>query len=135
MIFVKRAYDPVEKSDGPRFLVDYLWPRGVRKPALKLTRWVRGVSPSDALRKWFDHDAAKWEEFQSRYITELDAKPQSWQPLVMAAQEGDLTLVFGARDTEHNNAVALRSYLITQIKQAARNRRTGRPVVTARRSR
>jgi uncharacterized protein YeaO (DUF488 family) len=123
MIFIKRAYEPAEKNDGPRFLVDQLWPRGVSKPSLKLTRWVRGVAPSSTLRHWFGHEAEKWDEFQKRYFAELDKKPSSWEPLLEAAQDADLTLVFAAADTEHNNAVALRSYLILQLKNKARERR------------
>jgi uncharacterized protein YeaO (DUF488 family) len=126
MIFIKRAYDTAEKNDGPRFLVDRLWPRGVRKERLRLTRWLRGVSPSNTLRAWFGHDPEKWDEFQRRYFAELDKNPKAWEALVGAAQKGDLTLVFGARDEEHNNAVALRSYLITQLKQKARERRAKR---------
>src|SRR5436190_21529880 len=124
MIFIKRAYEPAEKNDGQRFLVDQLWPRGVAKPKLKLTRWLRGVAPSKTLCHWFGHDPEKWEEFQKRYSAELDQKPAAWESLLESAQEGDLTLVFSASDTEHNNAVALRSYLILQLKNKARERRT-----------
>lgn len=123
MIFIKRAYERAEKNDGPRFLVDQLWPRGVSKPSLKLQRWVRGVAPSSELREWFGHDPEKWEEFQKRYFAELDKRRSAWEPLLQSAQDGDLTLVFGAADTEHNNAVALRTYLILQLKNKARERR------------
>jgi uncharacterized protein YeaO (DUF488 family) len=102
MIAIKRAYDPTAKSDGRRFLVDHLWPRGIKKEALQVESWVKLVSPSDALRKWFGHEPAKWKEFQHRYFAELDKKPETWQPLLQAAQKDDITLVFGARDTEHN---------------------------------
>ncbi len=111
MIRVKRAYEVAEKSDGRRFLVDHLWPRGVKKEALKVEDWIKAVSPSDELRKWFGHEPAKWKEFQRRYFAELEEKPESWKPLMRAARDGDITLVFGARDTEHNNAVALKAYL------------------------
>jgi uncharacterized protein YeaO (DUF488 family) len=111
MIKVARAYDAVGKRRGRLFLVDRLWPRGVKKEALTLEAWPKAVSPSDALRKWFKHDPAKWKEFQRRYFAELDKKPEAWQPLLRAAQADDITLVFGARDREHNNAVALKSYL------------------------
>lgn len=111
MIKVKRVYDPPAPDDGRRFLVDRLWPRGVRKEALQIDGWLRDVAPSDALRKWFGHDPAKWDEFRQRYFAELEAKPESWQPLLQAAQEGDITLLYSARDEAHNNAVALKAFL------------------------
>lgn len=111
MIQTKRAYEPPDPGDGRRFLVDRLWPRGVRKEALALDAWLKDVAPSDELRRWFGHDPAKWEAFQERYFAELDEKPQVWQPLVEAARQGDVTLVYGARDPQHNNAVALKTYL------------------------
>jgi uncharacterized protein YeaO (DUF488 family) len=118
MIFIKRAYDTAEKSDGPRFLVDRLWPRGMTKEAAKVDGWMKAVSPSDELRTWFGHDAEKWRDFQLRYFAELDKKPESWQPLLQAAREGDLTLVFAAHDTQHNNAVALRMYLRKRFRNS-----------------
>jgi len=118
MIRIKRAYDPVARTDGARFLVDQLWPRGILKTALKIDAWDREVAPSKELRKWFGHDPAKWTEFQSRYSSELDEKVESWKPLLDAAREGDVTLVFGARDTEHNNAVALKNYLERKLRRA-----------------
>jgi uncharacterized protein YeaO (DUF488 family) len=120
VIALQRAYDPAKKSAGPRFLVDHLWPRGLKKEALQVQSWVKAVSPSDELRNWFGHDPAKWREFQRRYAAELDRKPETWQPLLQAAQAGDITLVYGARDTEHNNAVALKAYL--EKKMAAKKR-------------
>jgi len=111
MIRIKRAYDPPDPEDRQRFLVDRLWPRGVRKEALAVDAWLKDVAPSDGLRRWFGHDPAKWEAFQQRYFAELDEKPQAWQPLLEAAGQGDITLVYGARDPQHNNAVALKAYL------------------------
>ncbi len=122
MIRVKRAYEAPGRSDGARFLVDHLWPRGLKKEALKVKEWNKAVSPSDKLRTWFGHEPARWMEFQKRYFAELDAKPESWQSLLEAAQEGDITLVFGARDEEHNNAVALKSYLEKHLKTKAPRR-------------
>lgn len=122
MIQTKRAYDAPAANDGTRFLVDHLWPRGVKKEALQLEGWLKAVSPSNQLRRWFGHDPAKWEDFQHRYAAELNDKPEAWQPLLAAAQAGDLTLVFGARDTEHNNAVALKSYLEQRLKRRAPRR-------------
>ena len=111
MIQVKRAYEPAAKSDGKRFLVDRLWPRGVTKEALRLEAWLKDVAPSDDLRKWFGHEPAKWDEFRRRYLAELDNRPEAWQPILEAARRGNVTLLYGARDVEHNNAVALKEYL------------------------
>jgi len=127
MIYLKRAYDPAESTDGLRFLVDHLWPRGVKKVSLKLEGWLKSVAPSDSLRKWFGHDPAKWPEFQRRYFAELDKKSAVWKPLLEAARHGDITFVFGARDTDHNNAVALKNYLEKQRK----SKRAEREVLSA----
>jgi uncharacterized protein YeaO (DUF488 family) len=111
-IALKRAYDVPAKTDGQRLLVDRLWPRGVKKEKLHLDDWLKTVAPSDQLRKWFGHDAAKWPEFQRRYFAELNEHPESWRPLAEELAAGrHVTLVFGASDTEHNNAVALKAYL------------------------
>jgi uncharacterized protein YeaO (DUF488 family) len=126
MIRIKRVYDPADKIDGARFLVDHLWPRGVKKEALHVERWVKDVSPSDRLRNWFAHDPAKWKEFQRRYFAELNEKPQAWQPLLEAAQAGGITLVYSARDTEHNNALALKTYLAKKLTLASRRRQRGK---------
>ena len=109
-ILLARAYDD-EIPEGRRFLVDRVWPRGVSKDALHLDGWLRDAAPSTELRRWFGHDPARWEEFRRRYTAELDARPEAWAPLREAAREGDVVLLFGARDTEHNNAVALRDHL------------------------
>lgn len=110
-IRTKRVYEPAEASDGTRFLVERLWPRGVRKADLELTAWIKDVAPSADLRHWFAHDPAKWEEFQRRYAAELDAHPSAWQPILAAARQGPVTLLYSAHDTEHNNAVALKACL------------------------
>jgi uncharacterized protein YeaO (DUF488 family) len=115
MIQIKRVYEPVAKSDGQRFLVDRLWPRGIKKEALHLAAWTKDVAPSDELRHWFDHDVAKWKEFQQRYRVELDAKPETWQPLLKAAEKGTVTLLYSAHDIEHNNAIVAKSYLDQKI--------------------
>ena len=116
MIHIKRAYDEPAKDDGARYLVDRLWPRGVKKADLTLAAWVKEVAPSAELRQWFQHDPAKWPEFQRRYATELQAQPAAWQPLLQAARDGDITLVYGARDTEHNDAVVLKAFLEQRLK-------------------
>jgi uncharacterized protein YeaO (DUF488 family) len=122
MIYVKRVYEPADGHDGARFLVDRLWPRGLKKEALRADTWIKAVSPSDALRHWFGHDPQKWKEFQRRYFAQLDGQPEAWQPLAHAAQAGDITLLFSARDTEHNNALALRAYLTKKVPARARGR-------------
>jgi uncharacterized protein YeaO (DUF488 family) len=108
---VKRVYEPYQREDGACFLVDRLWPRGVKKENLRLKGWLNEVAPSVALRRWFAHSAGKWNVFRQRYFTELDAKPETWQPILEAARHGNATLLFAARDVEHNNAVALKQYL------------------------
>ena len=116
MISVKRVYQPPAAADGARFLVDRLWPRGLKKDEVKVKSWIKAVSPGNELRHWFEHDPAKWKEFQRRYFAELDKKPEAWQPLLEAALDGNITLLFSARDEEHNNAVALKSYLEKGLK-------------------
>ncbi len=111
MIRTKRAYEPPEPSDGKRVLVDRLWPRGRSRAALDLAEWDKDVAPSDALRQWFGHDPNKWDEFRKRYDAELDQHPGTWEPLLKAARRGRVTLVYGAKDEEHNQAVALKEYL------------------------
>jgi uncharacterized protein YeaO (DUF488 family) len=113
MITVKRVYEPPTPADGSRFLVERLWPRGIKKASLQMDAWLQDVAPSTALRRWFSHDPAKWKAFQRRYFAELDGKPETVQPLLQAAQRGHVTLLYSARDTAHNNAVALKHYLET----------------------
>jgi uncharacterized protein YeaO (DUF488 family) len=105
-----RVYDE-RLPEGRRFLVDRVWPRGVRKEDLHLEAWLKDLAPSTELRRWFGHDPERWEEFRRRYTAELDAHPDSWRPLLDAARDGDVVLLFGAKDTEHNNAVVLRDHL------------------------
>lgn len=127
MIFVKRAYELVEENDGARFLVDRLWPRGVTKEQLR-AQWLKDAAPSDELREWFGHDPEKWELFQKKYAAELTRKPKGWEKLLELARREDITLVYAAEDTERNNAVALRSFLIGRIKATARSKRPKVPV-------
>jgi uncharacterized protein YeaO (DUF488 family) len=111
MIKIQRVYETEQAEAGQSFLVERLWPRGFKKEDLKMRAWLKEVAPSQALRKWYAHDVAKWFEFQQRYRAELDAHPESWQPLLDAARQGDVTLLYSARDTEHNSAVLLKDYL------------------------
>jgi len=113
----KRIYESAEVSDGVRFLVDRLWPRGIKKEKLEMKAWLKDVAPSPKLRKWFVHDPAKWEEFQQRYRAELESNPEAWQPILEAAKQGNVTLLYSARDTEHNSAVLLKAYLEEQMKR------------------
>lgn len=111
MIRIKRVYEKPAKADGERLLVDRLWPRGVRKQDLKIKAWLRETGPSNALRHWFGHDPVKWPEFKNRYFRELRQNPDAWRPVADAAQKGPVTLLFSAKDEEHNNAVALKEFL------------------------
>ncbi len=96
--------------------MERLWPRGLKKDALKLDGWLKDAAPSDGLRRWFGHDPAKWAEFKARYFAELEARPEAWRPLLEAARAGDVTLLFSARDAEHNNAVALKEFLEVRLE-------------------
>ena len=115
MIQLKRVYDKREPHDGTRFLVERLWPRGVRKADVHIDGWQKEVGPSDHLRKWFSHDPAKWAEFQHKYFAELEQRPEAYQPILEAAERGTVTLLYSSHDTEHNNAVALKSYLEAKL--------------------
>lgn len=120
MITVKRAYDPISRADGTRFLVERLWPRGLSKAKLHVDAWLKEVGPSTELRKWFGHDPDKWDEFRKRYRRELDSRPDAWQAIVSAARRGPVTLVYSSHDTEHNNAVALQDYLEAKKRRSPR---------------
>ena len=112
-ITAKRVYDPIDEDDGVRVLVDRVWPRGVTKKDLRADQWLRDVAPSDSLRKWFNHDPAKWEEFKLRYVAELEGKPSILRYLLDLANEKRLVLLFSARDLRFNQAVALQDYLLS----------------------
>jgi uncharacterized protein YeaO (DUF488 family) len=108
---LKRAYDTAARSDGHRILVDRIWPRGIAREELRIADWIKDAAPSAGLRKWFGHEPARWPEFKRRYFQELDRRPEVLTPLVEQSRAGTVTLVFAAKDAEHNNAVALREYL------------------------
>jgi uncharacterized protein YeaO (DUF488 family) len=116
MIKVKRVYEPTEPDDGSRFLVERLWPRGIKKEDLQMDAWLKELAPSDRLRRWFGHDPAKWQEFRRRYFAELKTKDVSKQ-IRSAARHGNVTLLYSARDKEHNNALALKSYLEKRVSE------------------
>lgn len=115
MIQVKRVYDPLDSHDGKRFLVERLWPRGMKKESLAMDAWLKDVAPSDELRRWFGHEPAKWIEFTHRYIAELEKIPAALAPLLEAAQQGPVTLLYSSHDQEHNSALVLMSYLKGRI--------------------
>jgi uncharacterized protein YeaO (DUF488 family) len=110
-IGVKRIYEPPGDRDGQRVLVDRVWPRGISKAEAALTAWQKDIAPSTALRKWFGHDPARWEEFGRRYRRELDGNQNQVKRLEEMARSGALTLLYGARDTQHNQAVVLADYI------------------------
>ena len=113
-IRLKRVYDPPAKTDGRRFLVERLWPRGIKKEDLHIDGWLKDAAPSTELRKWFNHDPAKWGEFQRRYFSELKKNVEAWKPIIQAAKQGTVTLLYSSRDAEHNNVVALKKFLENQ---------------------
>ncbi len=114
MIQLRRVYEEPGPHEGKRFLVERLWPRGIRKSELQIDGWQKEAGPSTELRKWFNHDPEKWREFQRKYFAELDTRPEAWEPVLKAAKHGTITLLYSSHDTEHNNAVALRTYLETK---------------------
>jgi uncharacterized protein YeaO (DUF488 family) len=115
-----RVYDSPRPRPGAkksaRFLVERLWPRGMKKESLKIDGWLKDVAPSNALRHWYAHKVERWPEFRRRYLVELRGNPSAWQPLVEAARRGDVDLLYSARDTEHNSAVVLRGFLTSRLK-------------------
>jgi len=114
-IQVKRAYEPPDGTDGARFLVDRLWPRGVKKESLPVEGWIKEAAPSTPLRKWFGHDPSKWEEFRHRYLQELESRKEALAPIRHALGTGPVTLLYSAKDREHNNAVVLADFLRSGI--------------------
>ncbi len=120
MLKVKRAYDTKEPSDGIRVLVDRLWPRGLSRAEAGIDDWMKEVAPSDELRRWFAHQPEKWAEFRQRYAEELrsPAKAKLVRKLTRLASDGKVTLVYAARDTEHNNARVLEEIIVRQTNGA-----------------
>ena len=116
MIHLKRVYEPATLGDGARFLVERLWPRGMKRDALRFDAWLKEAAPSTELRKWFGHDPAKWAEFQRRYFAELEAKAEALDPIRKALHQGPVTLLFSSHNVAHNNALALKTYLTTRHK-------------------
>ena len=112
VVHVKRVYESVSRNDGRRVLVDRLWPRGLKREAAKIDLWLKEVAPSAELRRWFNHDPDRWVQFRKRYRAELVKNPQTMKTLRdLIAGARPVTLLFAAKDTEHNNAFVLRDYL------------------------
>lgn len=109
---LKRAYEPPTRGDGTRILIDRLWPRGVSKANAAIDEWIKELAPSTRLRKWFGHDPARWKEFRSRYAAEVQEHPEQLRRLRNLARKEPITLVYSAHDEIHNDAVALRDFLL-----------------------
>ena len=118
MIEIARVYDESrgKPPKSARYLVERLWPRGMKKESLQLDGWLKDVAPSTALRKWYGHKVERWPEFRKRYLAELRKNSNAWRPLLDAARRGNLTLLYSARDTEHNSAILLRDLLASELK-------------------
>ena len=119
MVRLKRAYEPFDPDDGHRVLVERLWPRGLRKEQAHFDEWLKDIAPSDALRKWFHHDPARWAEFEQRYARELDSEAAraTLADLVRRAASETITLVFSAHDAQHNNAVVLKRMIERRLRR------------------
>jgi len=114
-IKTKRAYEPPEKEDGFRILVDRLWPRGLTKEKAKIDLWLKEVAPSNELRKWFGHEPEKWDGFRNKYSEELKGKEKELEGIAWKAKNGTVTLVYAAKDEKRNNAVALKEYIEAKL--------------------
>lgn len=126
-IQLKRVYDRVDGQEGASFLVERLWPRGVKKSTLARAQWLKEVAPSAELRQWFGHDPQRWEEFRRRYSTELKDRKGELDPILEAARKGMVTLLYSSHDSEHNNAVALKQILERKLR-ATRRESPGQPI-------
>lgn len=126
MFKIKRTYDPPARGDGRRILVERLWPRGMTKEALAGVTWMKEVAPSTGLRQWFNHRVERWREFRRRYRSELNATPDTWQPILDVETRRTVTLLYSARDTLHNGAVVLCEYLTERVARRASGGRRDR---------
>lgn len=111
MLRIKRIYDSASSEDGKRILIDRLWPRGMKKEEAKIDEWLKDIAPSDELRKWFSHDPSRYREFKKRYIKELEKKSDILQRIKNEGKKETVTLLFSAKDVEHNNATVLKEVL------------------------
>ena len=117
MIKTKRTYDKPQAGDGLRILVDRIWPRGLKKTEFKMDLWQKDISPSSLLRKWFNHDESKWDEFKNRYYNELQDKKESIVLLLEKAEKGTITLLYSSKEDRYNNAIALKEYQKTMVQK------------------
>ena len=122
MLKLKRVYEPLSPDDGKRYLVDRLWPRGLKKEEAQIAEWFKDLAPSHELRRWFAHQPQLWEEFQQRYVKELEDPEKSphLEALLQRARQGTATLIFAAKDEGRNNAVALKQYLEDRLRSSSR---------------
>ena len=127
MLRMKRVYDPAAVADGQRILVDRLWPRGLSKAKAKVDEWLKDIAPTTELRRWFAHDPAKWPEFERRYKRELRAHRTLIGDIARRAMRGPITIVFAARDEDHNDAVVLATLIRSRMKRAASAKKRMRP--------
>lgn len=111
MVKIKRIYDPASPDDGKRIYIDRLWPRGMKKEEVKIDEWLKEISPSGTLRKWFGHDPSKYEEFKRRYMKELEKHSEILERIKKEAKKEPVTLLFSAKDVEHNNATVMEELL------------------------
>ncbi len=111
MLKIKRIYDPASSADGKRILIDRLWPRGLKKEEAAVDEWLKEIAPSSELRKWFSHDPVKWDEFARRYREELRGKAELIQRLRSETRKGTVTILYSAKDEQHNNAVVLKDVI------------------------
>ncbi|UBX50562.1 DUF488 domain-containing protein [Providencia alcalifaciens] len=116
MIYCKRVYDPCSPQDGYRILVDRLWPRGIKKVDLQCDEWNKAVAPSNELRKWFHQHTDQFEQFVMKYQQELQQNDE-WQAIFAKAQQGDITLLYSAKDTQHNQALVLKAFIEKKCKE------------------
>ncbi len=131
MIHLKRVYDKSDPGNGKRFLVERLWPRGIKKSEVHFDAWLKEVGPSTALRKWFGHDPDKWNEFRQRYFRELEKNSDAWEEIQSAARKGEVTLIYSSHDAEHNNAVALKEFLEQKMRSTRDTGKTEQHVAAA----
>lgn len=117
VIAIKRIYEKPSTEDGHRILVDRIWPRGISKETAQIDEWLKDIAPSNELRKWFNHDPHKWDEFKTRYFTELNDKKKQLENIHSTAKQHHITFVYSAKNEEFNNAVALKEYIEKQMKQ------------------
>lgn len=122
-IQIKRAYEKAKAGDGARFLVDRLWPRGITKERLAIEGWLKDVAPSNELRHWYHSDLDQWAEFRKRYFKELAAHQDACVPLIEAARNGTITLLFGSKQLQHNNAIALKEFLEQRLARDSAQKR------------